>query len=102
MVKTTYKKKNGELVDKITCFDGVYKKGETNGFGWEVMDVQYLYKNNYYPTDKYYLLLEKSWNRHKKIMDFKRNLTTIYNSIHHVITFVILFKMLQYLATKII
>lgn len=102
MVKTTYKKKNGELVDKITFFEGIYKKGQTNGFGWEVIDVQYLYKNNYYPIDKYYDLLDRDLQKDKRIREFKRNFTTIYNSIHHVVTFVILFKILANLAVTII
>ena len=47
MVKTTYQKKNGEFIDKITCFNSTYKTGETNGYGWKVIDVKYLYNNKY-------------------------------------------------------
>lgn len=102
MVKTTYQKKNGEFIDKITCFNSTYKTGETNGYGWKVIDVKYLYNNKYRSLDEYYKLLDKSFEKDKRIMQFKKNFINLYNTINHVLGFLILFKVLENMVTKVI
>ena len=43
VVQTTYRKKNGEIIQRLTNTTD-YRIGEFNSYGWEIVNVQYEYK----------------------------------------------------------
>ena len=95
MIKTTYLKKNGEIVDRITYLRSGYKIGETNGNGWKVLDIKYKYNDCFYSFNEYNDILNKEWEKDKKKIQFTRNIKTIYKNINHILEFLILFKLLD-------
>lgn len=67
MIRVTYQKKNGELVERYSTVSAPYKIGETNGFGWKVINKEYSYKNKYYTMREYDKLLLR-WNKREKFI----------------------------------
>ena len=102
MVQTTYQKKNGELVNKITYFRGQYKIGEENGFGWKVVDIKYGFKDNYYPIYEYDKLIHKHWKRENKLDGIKKNIKKFYWFFTNFVIYMILYKVLEFIIMNIV
>ena len=102
MVQTTYQKKNGELVNKITYLRGEYKIGETNGFGWKVVDIKYLFKGNFYPMYEYDRLIQKKWRRDDAIDDIKKKFKKLCTFFSNFLGYMILYKMLEFIILNVI
>lgn len=102
MVQTTYQKKNGELVNKITYFRGQYKVGEENGFGWKVVDIKYKFKDNFYPMYEYDRLIQKQWKREDTIDEIKKKFKKIYIFFVNFLGYMILYKILEFIVLNVI
>lgn len=89
MIRVTYQKKNGELVERYSTVSVPYKIGETNGFGWKVINKEYSYKNKYYSSFEHDKILMKFYKRDKFIRKFKK-------------TFKISFKLAEYTLLTIL
>ena len=72
MIRVTYQKKNGELVERYVTVYSPYSIGDTNGFGWKVVNKEYSYKNKYYSSFEHDKLLMKFYKRDKFIREFKK------------------------------
>ena len=59
MVQVTYQKKDGCIIQRLRNTMLPYKIGETTSMGWKVLDIEYEYKNKYYPEYKYNMLMQK-------------------------------------------
>ena len=102
MVQTTYQKKNGELVNKITYFRGQYKIGEENGFGWKVVDIKCKFKDNFYPMYEYDRLIQKHWKREDTIDEIKKKFKKIYVFFVNFLGYMILYKILEFIVLNVI
>ena len=91
----TYKKRNGEIIERIRTTGIPYKIGEVTSMGWLVLDIKYNFRGKFYSREKYNDLLDKSLRKSKKLMQFKRNFSTIYNNLNHILGFIILAKLLE-------
>lgn len=53
MVQITYQKNDGCIFHRYRKTDVPYKIGETTSMGWKVLNIEYEYKNKYYPEYEY-------------------------------------------------
>ena len=77
-----YKKSNDDIIYRTTKNRPMYRKGEITSMGWQVLDIQYLYKGNAYS----YLQYEKIINKRKKILNIRYYLNTNLVNILKIIT----------------
>lgn len=59
MMQITYQKENGYIFKRLRSTTLPYKIGDITSMGWKVLNIEYQYKNKYYPEYKYHLLIEK-------------------------------------------
>lgn len=80
MYQITYKKRNGELFNRIRNTLPGYIGDETS-MGWEIVDIKYSYNNNFYSFLEYKHLMRKAskYNNVRRIVRlfFKKYATTI-------------------------
>lgn len=60
MMQITYQKDNGCIFQRYRSTTLPYKIGETTSMGWKVLNIEYEYKNKYYPEYKYNMLVQKN------------------------------------------
>ena len=100
MVKTTYQRKNGELVDKITYFNSNYKIGQENGYGWKVVDITYLYKGKYYHVTEYDKLIDKSLKRSQLKTKIINRIKKTYRELGYIIILLTLMRIFEIVLDK--
>ena len=59
MMQITYQKSNGCIIKRLRNTTLPYKIGEMTSMGWKVLNIEYEYKNNFYPEYKYNMLMQK-------------------------------------------
>ena len=59
MIRITYQKNNGCIIQRTRNTILPYRIGETTSMGWKVLDIEYEYKNQYFPQYKYNILIQK-------------------------------------------
>ena len=77
-----YKKSNDDIIYRTTKNRPTYRKGEKTSMGWQVLDIQYLYKGNSYS----YLQYEKKINKKKRIFNIREYLINNLVNILKIIT----------------
>lgn len=100
-MRITYKKKNGDIIQKIVGGYSTYRIGTVNSFGWTVENVEQLYKGEYYSEREYRRLLSRDYNRQRKIETFKCNIYKFYRELAYLLLLMILFKIFE-VATKVL
>ena len=60
MMQITYQKQNGCIIHRLRNTMLPYKIGEMTSMGWKVLNIEYQYKNKFYPEYKYNMLIQKS------------------------------------------
>ena len=53
MYKITYRKKNGEVFDRIRSSMPIQNIGEETSMGWTILDIKYQFNDNYYSFEEY-------------------------------------------------
>lgn len=59
MLLVTYQKENGCIIQRQRKTMLPYKIGERTSMGWIVLNIEYQYKDKYYPEYKYHMLIQK-------------------------------------------
>lgn len=59
MIQVTYQKNDGTIIQRYRKTELPYKIGEETSMGWIVLNIEYEYKNNYYPEYEYNMLINK-------------------------------------------
>lgn len=59
MLLVTYQKENGCIIQRQRKTMLPYKIGERTSMGWIVLNIEYHYKDKYYPEYKYHMLIQK-------------------------------------------
>ena len=80
--QTTYRKRNGEIVIRYTRWNDQYQIGETNSFGWIIVDV----KEKFWGDNKFYTHIDyqkkvKEWKLKQK-KPFRRYFILLCRKIH--------------------
>ena len=76
MMQITYQKQNGCIIQRLRNTPLSYKIGEMTSMGWKVLNIEYQYKNNFYPEYKYNMLMQKDKNafiKKKETIELLRN-----------------------------
>lgn len=97
MIQVTYQKRSGEVIQKLINVYTSYRVGETNGYGWKIIDMKYWYKNKFLSYHEYNTMTDKTWKRSLKFINFKRKSYKLYRELGYSIILVILFKCLEML-----
>lgn len=56
-MQITYQKNDGCIIHKLRKTMLPYKIGETTSMGWKVLNIEYEYKDKFYPEYKYHMLI---------------------------------------------
>lgn len=71
-MQITYQKRDGSIMQKFRNTMLPYKIGDTTSMGWKVLNIEYEYKNKYYPEYKYNMLIYKNKQRYIKKKQIKK------------------------------
>ena len=79
-MQITYQKNDGTIIQRYRKTMPPYKIGDETSMRWKVLNIEYEYKNNYYPENEYNVLINKkkqSYLKKKQSMDlFKKEFKT--------------------------
>lgn len=92
MVKVTWQKKNGEIIERNERYIAFYKIGQENAWGWKVINIQKLYKNKYIPADEYDRLVERKWRIERKIKNFINTFLKLYRELGYTLILIIIIR----------
>lgn len=85
MLQVTYQKRNGIVFKRLRDTTPPYRVGEETSMGWKVLNIEYEYNNNFYPSYEYYKLIEKNKQKIIKRIQLKKKckkvLITLLNSL---------------------
>lgn len=100
MIQTTYRKKNGEIIQRLTNTTD-YRIGEFNSYGWEIVNVQYEYKNNFYSKKEYDILIDRDWKRQRQLNIIRLKIDNVYRQIKFAVELLIIYEFIQMLSNII-
>ena len=98
MMQITYQKRNGCIIQKLRKTMLPYKIGEETSMGWKVLNIEYEYKNKFYPYYEYSMLINKSKQRYVII---KNILNIILKEIKSLLYYFIVIYILYYIKIRI-
>lgn len=100
-MRITYKKKNGDIIQKIVGGYSTYRIGAVNSFGWTVENIEHLYKGKYYTEKEFRKRLSKDFNNQRKLVQIKSRLYKFYRELAYFLLLMILFKIFE-VASKVL
>ena len=71
MIQVTYQKRDGNIIHRPRNTILPYKVGDTTSMGWKVLNIEYEYKNKYYPEYEYNVLIAKNRKKLLKLEKLK-------------------------------
>lgn len=81
-MQITYQKRDGSIFYRYRETDVPYKIGEETSMGWKILNIEYEYKNKYYPKYQYNMMIQKDkqlFIKKKQTIDtFKREFKTFF------------------------
>lgn len=92
MIKITFKKRNGEIFERVRSTMTPYKIGSTTSMGWEVLDIKYLYDGKYYSLNEYDKIIDRMWKRDLFFAKVKKSFVNIYKQLAYSMILLILFR----------
>lgn len=75
MMQITYQKNDGCIFQRQRKTEVPYKIGEKTSMGWKVLNIEYKYKNVFYPEYKYHMLKRKEIQSYIKKNQIKETCT---------------------------
>lgn len=97
----TYKKRNGEVFQRIRNTYPGYRVGDVTSMGWTVLDIQYKWKNKYYTSTEYDKLINKSIKQEQKIRRIKKLILQIYHNLSYTLILLILLRTFELMKITI-
>ena len=94
MIQVTYQKRDGNIIHRLRNTILPYKVGDTTSMGWKVLNIEYEYKNKYYPEYEYNVLIAK--NR-KKVIKIRETKDKILNEFKTLLYYFIVIIMYHYI-----
>ena len=81
-MQITYQKRDGNIIQRYRNTMLPYKIGQETSMGWKVLNIEYEYKNKYYPEYEYNVMINKAKQRCIK----KRQTKEFYmNNVMHLV-----------------
>lgn len=98
MLEMTYQKANGEVIQRIRNTYPSYRVGQTTSMGWKVLSIKYNYNGKYYPKSEYDKLIDRGFNKYKRINNLKRFIINVYRELVYCLILLILARVLELLV----
>lgn len=92
MIKVTYQKKNGDIIERYNNKFISYKVGYINSYGWKVINIKYCYNGKYYDYNKYEKLSQRRYYFDKLFWDLKKKVIKACGDIGRLFFLLILFR----------
>lgn len=92
MIQMIYQKANGEIIERIRSTYSPYRIGDRTSMGWRVLSIKYFYKGKYYDRVDFDKLVDRDWNKHKKINLIKKKISSLYHNLSYFFILLILMK----------
>ena len=67
MIQITYQKNNGSIIQRYRDTVLPYRIGDTTSMGWKVLNIEYQFKDKYYPELEYNKMIYKQKRTHNKM-----------------------------------
>lgn len=98
MIQMTYKKRNGDIIQRTISTYSPYRVGDTNSYGWKVESIKYLYKGNWYSKNEYDRLIDDDISKQRRKMKIKRTINQLYVNLGYVIELMIVIRVFGILS----
>ena len=71
-MQITYQKRDGSIMQKLRNTMLPYKIGDTTSMGWKVLNIEYEYKDKFYPEYEYNMLVYKNKQKYLRKQQIKK------------------------------
>ena len=97
MIQVTYQKRDGDIIHRLRNTILPYKVGDTTSMGWKVLNIEYEYKNKYYPEYEYNVLIAKNRKRYVKIRETKDKILNEFKTLLYYFIVIIMYHYIKIL-----
>lgn len=98
MIQMSYKNKRGDLIRRTISTSSPYKIGDTNSFGWTVVDIKYSYKGKWFSKLDYDKRVDDSIRKMRRISLFKNKIATIYTNLGYLLELMIIMRVFSIIS----
>lgn len=95
MIQVTYQKRNGDLIRRTIGGYSPYRVGDTNSYGWQVVDIKHKYNDKWYSPKEYDSIVNRRWNRSKRINKIRQQFYNVYKELAYCIILMILLRFFE-------
>ena len=96
-MQITYQKNDGTIIQRYRNTPLSYKIGENTSMNWKVLNIEYEYKNKYYPEYEYNKLIYKNKQKCIKKMQRKELYISHLRNLMYYCAAVVLVNLLKYI-----
>ena len=100
MIRVTYTKKDGELIQRTIRGYSPYRIGDVNSYGWKVTEIKYLYNNKWLSSRDYDRVMNKRYCRSNLRLRIERKFRELYNNVSYIIVLIVLLRVYELLVYK--
>ena len=97
MIQVTYQKRDGNIIHRPRNTILPYKVGDTTSMGWKVLNIEYEYKNKYYPEYEYNVLIAKNRKRYVKIRETRDRILKEFKTLLYYFIVIIMYHYIKIL-----
>ena len=97
MIQVTYQKRDGDIIHRLRNTILPYKVGDTTSMGWKVLNIEYEYKNKYYPEYEYNVLIAKNRKRYVKIRETRDRILKEFKTLLYYFIVIIMYHYIKIL-----
>ena len=97
MIQVTYQKRDGDIIHRIRNTILPYKVGDTTSMGWKVLNIEYEYKNKYYPEYEYNVLIAKNRKKYIKIRETRDRILKEFKTLLYYFIVIIMYHYIKIL-----
>ena len=98
MIRVTYKKKNGDILQRTITTYSPYRVGDVTSMGWLVEDIKYKYKDKWYSKRDYDRLIDKAIDKQRRYIKIRKTISNIYRNLGYFVELMIVLKVFQVLT----
>lgn len=100
MIQVTYKKRNGDLIQRTINGLSPYRVGDVNSYGWTIEEIKHLYKGKWYSKNEYEKLVDDAIAKDRKIWFIKKKISALYKNLGYLIELMIAMRVFE-MITKV-
>ena len=97
MIQVTYQKRDGNIIHRPRNTILPYKVGDTTSMGWKVLNIEYEYKNKYYPEYEYNVLIAKNRKKVIKIRETRDRILKEFKTLLYYFIVIIMYHYIKIL-----